>query len=196
MKTLIFNTLMTNHVVFWICAVAGTTFFALRMLMSLFTGGFFEQDADFNHSYDGHHEHHSVSLFKFLTVHSLSGFLMIFGWSGLACVAQFNLSNNYALLIALVCGIMMMMITSLIMHNAMRFESRGDVFCTKKTVGLTGTVYQHIPAHGTGKIHLVVNNITRELLAKSDSNYDIESFTLIKVVKAIDHETVAVIKIP
>jgi hypothetical protein len=56
-------------------------------------------------------------------------------------------------------------------------------------------VYQRIPAVGQGKIHIVVNNSTRELLAQSYNKKAIESFTLIKVVKEVDHEIVEVIEL-
>ena len=180
----------SSDIIFWISAIVGTTLFLLRMLMSFFGSGFFEENVDLDGFED--HNHHSGLLFKFFTMHSLSGFLMMFGWSGLACIAQFNLSTSYSFLIALICGISMILIIALIMHVAMFLESPGTIFSTKKTIGLIGKVYQYIPEHGQGKIHVVVNNITRELLAQSHNKKAIESFTLIKVVKIIDHEIVEV----
>ena len=180
----------SSETIFWISATIGTTFFLLRMAMSILGGGFFEDDADLGNSHHGS-EHHHTSLFKFLTVHSLSGFLMMFGWAGLACLDQFSMSTGYSFLIALLCGIAILIITTIVMRGAMSFEAPGNVFSTKQTIGLVGTVYQRIPAHGQGKIHIVINNSTRELLAQSHHK-TIESFTLIKVVKAIDHEIVEV----
>ena len=119
---------------------------------------------------------------------------MMFGWTGLACTAQFHLSYTHALLIALAIGIGMMLITALIMHCALKLESPGSVFSNRKAVGQIGMIYQRIPAHGQGKIHITIDNVTRELLAQSAELTTLESFTLVKVVKAIDHEIVEVIE--
>ena len=187
----------SSNTIFWISAVLGTTFFLLRVLMSLFGGGFGEDDIDVDvDSFEDGDAHHGNGLFKFFTMHSVSGFLMMFGWAGLACSVQCTLSAGYSFLIALGCGLAMLITTVLIMRGALFFEGPGSVFSSKKTIGLIGTVYQRIPAHGQGKIHIVVNTSTRELLAQSYTKKDIESFTLIKVVKAIDHEVVEVIALP
>jgi hypothetical protein len=191
----IINFLQTStDTIFWASAVLGTVFFLLRILMSLLGGGFFEDDIDLDGLQEGH-EHHSGALFKFLTMHSLSGFLMMFGWSGLACAVQFKMVGGYSFLIALACGITMLIITALIMRTALLFEAPGARFSTKKTLGVTGMVYQRIPAEGQGKIHITVNGVTRELLAQSYHKKIIESFTLIKVVNVIDHEIVEVIEL-
>lgn len=183
-----------SDTIFMASAILGTVLFLLRMTMSFFGGGFFEENVDLE-GFQDHADHHNGSLFKILTVHSLSGFLMMFGWSGLACTTQFGWAPEPAFGIALLCGTIMLIVTAGIMRGAMLFEGRGTVFSSKKTVGLVGTVYQRIPVDGQGKIHVVVNDITRELLAQSSARKALESFTLIKVVKAIDHETVEVIEL-
>lgn len=184
----------SSDTIYWISATVGTTFLLLRIAMSFLGGGFFEDDMDLDHGHDTG-DHHENALFKFFTLHSLSGFLMMFGWSGLACIYQFDVSAGYACLIALACGFTMLMIVGFIMRATKFFESPGSVFSSKETIGLVGTVYQQIPAEGQGKIQLVVNGNTRELLAQSFDKKDIESFTLIKVVKAVDHEMVEVIEL-
>ena len=183
----------TRDPVFWVSATLGTTFFLLRLMMSFFAGSFFEHDHDIGDLQDGYH--HDGALFKFLTIHSLSGFLMMFGWAGLAASVQFNMPPGHSILIAFACGIAMLIITGSIMRAAMLFEGAGAVFSSKKAVGLIGTVSQRVPAHGQGKVLLIINNSTRELLAQSHNKKIIESFTVVKVVKAIDHEIVEVIKI-
>lgn len=178
---------------FWASATLGTTFFLLRVIMSLFGGGFFEHDADIDDLHGG--VHHDDSLFKFLSTHSLSGFLMMFGWAGLACTVQFNMPTGQSLLIALASGMAMLGITAMMMRAAMSLESSGAVFSSKKALGLTGTVSQRVPAHGHGKVQLVINNSTRELLAQSHDKKPIESFTVVKVLKVIDHEIVEIAKL-
>lgn len=184
----------SSDTIYWISATVGTTFFLLRMALSFFGGGFFEDAIDVDDAaYDG--EHHDGALFKFLTMHSLSGFLMMFGWSGLACIHQFFLPSGSTAVIALGCGFVMLLVTVSIMRAARFFEAHGSVFSAEKTVGLKGMVYQSIPAHGQGKIHIVVDSSTRELLAQSHTKKAIEPFALVKVVKALDHEIVEVIEL-
>lgn len=177
--------------VFWISATIGTALFLLRILMT-FIGDALSSDVDMDVEIHAD-EHHFMPSLKLFTLHSLSGFLMMFGWIGLACTHQYGLSYTHSLLIALVAGTCMLFITAFIMQQALSLEEHGAVFSTKKTVGLVGTVYQRIPAGGQGKIQLMVNNLTREVLAQSHNKKAIESFTLVKVVKAIDHEIVEVV---
>lgn len=190
MNVLLSSSDVSGVTIFWVSATLGTTLFLLRLSVSVFSGALFENDAHLDHQ----SQNYEYAVFKFLTVHSLSGFLMIFGWAGLACVVQFRMDAGYAFLMALLLGTIMFLVTALIMRSTSLLESHGDVFSTKKTVGLVGTVYQHIPANGFGKIHVVVNNVTRELVAHSQY-VAIESFKLIKIIKAIDYETVEVIEL-
>ena len=182
----------TQDHIFWVSAILGTTFFALRLVMSLFGGGVFEHhDSDI----DSVGFHHDSLFFKCFTVHSLSGFLMIFGWAGLACTIQYTISTGLSFIIALASGLAMLLVTGLLMRAALSLEGRGSVFIVQKTVGLVGTVSQRIPSHGQGKIQLTINNMTRELLAQSNNKKPIQSFTVVKVVRVIDHEIVEVIEL-
>lgn len=196
----IFNFLQNScDNIFLISAVVGTTLFVLRILMT-FLGGFLEiddielesfdfdiEDADINH-------HHAPS-FKLFTLHSISGFFMMFGLIGLTCINQFNLSCAYSFLIAFLSGFGVMLLTALIFRGALFFESTGNVFSINQTVGLVGIVYQRIPNYGQGKIQVIVNGVTHEILAQSLDKNPIESFSIIKVVNVIDHETVEVMKV-
>lgn len=193
MMDLIINFLAsTQDHIFWVSAVLGTTFFVLRLLMLFFGGAVFEHhDSDL----DSVGFHHDSLFFKCFTVHSMSGFLMIFGWSGLACSIQYGMSAGLSFIIALVSGSAMLVVTGLLMRAALSLEGGGSVFSAQKAVGLVGTVSQRIPAHGQGKVQLAINNVTRELLAQSHNKKPIQSFIVVKVVRVIDHEIVEVIEL-
>ena len=120
----------TQDPIFWVSATLGTTFFALRLMLSFFGGGFFEHDMDVDDLHDMHH--HDGALFKFLTIHSLSGFLMMFGWAGLACSVQFKMTPGYSMLIALGCGIAMLIITASLCILRYRLKARGRFFRAKR----------------------------------------------------------------
>ncbi len=183
----------TPDLVFWATALFGTTLFFLRLCATLI-GSTTDDMAEFNHSFadDGEMHHSSTGSFKLFTVHSISGFFMMFGWVGLACIKQLGYSHPTSILIALMAGTTAMVLTGLIFKGAMLLVSSGTHFDIKKTVGLVGTVYQRIPNTGQGKIQLVVDGVTREVLAQSLNHCAIDSFKLVKVIKFLDHEIVLV----
>lgn len=183
----------SSAAIFGASAVVGITLFVLRMLMT-FLGGDFDID-DGSLDVELHDVHHDIPSFKLLTIHSIAGFCMMFGLIGLACMQQFELSYMQAYAIAAVAGASTMFLIALLLRGALRFQGPGSVFNVHTTVGLIGTVYQRIPAHGQGKITVVVHGITRELLAQSQDKKPIESFRLVKVVAVIDSEIVEVIEV-
>ena len=119
---------------------------------------------------------------------------MMFGWAGLACVHQLGYSYEMSYAIAFAVGLAVMFITALLFKGVLMFQDPGSVFAIQKAVGLVGTVYQRIPAHGQGKIQIVINGSTRELLAQSHDNQEIESFSIVKVLRVVDYEVVEVAK--
>ena len=180
--------------VFLISAFFGTTLFLLRVLSMLFMGTFSEGDSpeDYSGDSDAHDLQSHTGSFKLFTLHSLSGFFMIWGFVGLACTEQYALSLEKALPIATFFGFCMLFLTAGIMRYALLLQSAGTVFSNQQTVGLVATVYQRIPQHGFGKIQVIVNGATREMLARSHNQKSIESFTFVKIIKIIDAESVEV----
>ena len=117
---------------------------------------------------------------------------MMFGWVGLACIKQLGYDHHIAMMFAILAGIVTMLLTALIFKGALMLVSPGTKFDIKQTVGLVGTVYQQIPHDGQGKIQLVVDGVTREILAQSSDHSMIESFKIVRVVEVLDHEVVVV----
>lgn len=187
----------SSATIFGVSALVGTTFFLLRVLMAL-VGGLFDADVDDADGSDfepGDSEHHTLPSFKLFTLHSLSGFFMMFGFVGLACIHQLNISPTTSFMWAFLIGFAVMVLTACIFQGFLRLQGQGAVFSIEKTVGITGMVYQTIPERGQGKIHVVVNGVTRELLAQSRDQECIDSFTTVRVVRVIDHEIVEVVQI-
>jgi len=182
----------SSEIIFWVAAGLGTSIFIVRMLLS-FVGGLSDGD-DFDMEFDGDGElHHHTASFKLLTLHSLSGFFMLFGWAGLAGMHQLAWSPEQSLLLASAAGVCMLLATALIMCGAMLLEGSATLFVPQMALGHVATVYQRIPEKGQGKIQVVIDNIRRELLAQSQEGRSYESFTYVKIVKIIDQETVEVI---
>lgn len=183
----------TPDLVFWAAALFGTTLFFLRLCATLISG-VTDEMSEIDHTFgdDGEMHHSSTGSFKLFTIHSISGFFVMFGWVGLACIKQLGYSHPMSILVALIAGITAMALTGLIFKGAMLLVSSGTHFDIKKTIGLVGTVYQRIPHNGLGKIQLVVDGVTREILAQSLDQCAIDSFKLVKVIKFLDHEIVVV----
>ena len=180
--------------VFLISALFGTTLFLLRVLSMFLLGDLGEEgsDQDFSDSFDAEHHEHTGGSFKLFTLHSLSGFFMIWGFAGLASTEQYGFSLEKSFLIATFFGLCMLFLTAAIMRYALLLQSSGTVFSNTQTIGLIGTVCQRIPQHGFGKIQVIVHGASREILARSHNQKNIESFTTVKIIRIIDTESVEV----
>jgi len=192
MITFLLNFLKESpDMVFWSTALFGTTLFFMRLCVTMI-GGLADEWADGDDVVVDDEVHHHTGSFKLFTLHSLSGFFMMFGWIGLACTKQLHYGQAASMVCALFAGGMTMILIAFIFKWSRLLVSHGTQFDIEKTVGLVGTVYQRIVGNEPGKIHVVVDDITRELLALSVGGDDIESFCIIRVVRVLDYETVIV----
>jgi len=201
--------------IFWFSAIAGTTFFVIRMMMMIFMGfGHSDIDgeighdvADVDHGMDhgdseiseGHdagfdHADSPDVAFKLLSINTLTAFTMMFGWIGLSSKKQFLLGNGIALLLATAVGVVSMVIIGYMFKYSMKLTSRGERFLLEETYGDIAKVYLKIPKGGTGKIQITVNGMLREIDAVSENGEEIASFTEVKIVEVVDSNTVAVKK--
>jgi len=179
--------------VFWASALFGTTLFLMRLCATMIGGLIHEwADGDDLAIEDGDGAHHQTGSFKLFTLHSISGFFMMFGWVGLACAKQLQYGHQISIMYGLLAGVITMVLTALIFKWSQLLVSRGTRFDITTTIGLVGTVYQRISGNEAGKIQIVVDEVTRELLALSSDGDDIESFCIVRIVKVLDYETVIV----
>ncbi|PIP81685.1 MAG: hypothetical protein CO113_09890 [Elusimicrobia bacterium CG_4_9_14_3_um_filter_62_55] len=202
-----------TELMYWGFAVFGTLFFFLRiaaMALGGFgsedfdDGGHADADVDFDDGADGeaieaelvedgeHHGHASDAAFKLLSVHTATGFCMMFGWMGLAAYKQFGLGAPLSFLTALGAGFLTMYATAWLFKLASHMTSPGASFSAKDLVGKEATVYLRIPDNGRGKIQIGVEGITRFIEAVSDDGAEIDSFQVVQVTRAMDASTVAV----
>ncbi|HPE84714.1 MAG: hypothetical protein KDK44_04165 [Chlamydiia bacterium] len=175
----ILEQILLTDKLYWAVALGGSALFVLRLVSMLF--GLGDEDSD-----DGD--------FKLLTVHSLSGFAMLFGWIGLACQKEAHLGPGWSCLAALGAGSGMLFLTRWIFIWAGSAVSKGGDFEIKEAIGKQATVYQKIPGTGTGKVQVTVNEVMYELLAVSKENCEIHSFECVDIVDVLDEQTVVVRK--
>lgn len=183
----------TFELIFWISAIAGTAMFVFKTIVALAIGEMHDIDTDLgvgDIAHDGVDS--SDAAFELFSITSLTGFFMMFGWSGLAAYKEYNLSQSTAFACACVIGFIAMYGTAKLFSAARLLVSRGSVFLIENTLGKTGTVYQMIPADGTGVIQITIDGQVRELGAQSAEGVEIPSFTTVTVVSVVDTNTVKV----
>ena len=168
---------------FWFSALAGSGLFAIQFLMSLFGS------SDGDDPGDGAMDAAKV---KWLSKQALTGFLMMFGWTALACRREFALPLSWTILFGLVAGAAAIVVSGLIFKGARKLHSPGAIFDLEKAIGKEATVYQRIPKSGTGKISVSMDKMLYEIDASSLNGDEIESFSQVLISKKIDDKTLAV----
>lgn len=180
---------------FSVPAVAGTFFFALRLILS-FTGMGDLDSADSTVlDAAGADPHHSTELFKFLSVQSIAAFLMGFGWGGLGGLRGAGWEFGTALLMALGCGVFMVWLLTWLLKIVHDMQSSGTV-SIQQAMNAEGEVYANIPQHGqgVGRVKVILNNRQRIYNAVSESEL-LPTNTRVKIVRVNENNTLTVSRI-
>ncbi|HSW86744.1 MAG TPA: hypothetical protein VLG49_04495 [Rhabdochlamydiaceae bacterium] len=166
----------------WFCALAGTGMFIIQFLLNFF-------------SLDGDETNDDSGTFTWLSKHTITVFLMMFGWTGLTCIKQFELPATATALISLAAGSISIFITGFIFKMARKMRSPGTVFRIEDAIGKEATIYQRIPKDGIGKISVSIHQLTHEIDAVSSHHEELASFTSVQIIKKADEKTVVVVPI-
>lgn len=179
--------LFSKDSLYWFCALAGSGLFLIQFLLSIL--GANHDNLDHGH----HHEGGSDLQFKWLSKQALTGFLMMFGWTGLTCKSEFGLQGPLSGAIAAMAGLAAFFVTGLIFKLARKLKSTGTIFRIEETIGKDAVVYQRIPKQGSGKISLVLHDHTYEIEAVSKIEEEIASFTQVQIISIEDGNIVGVV---
>jgi membrane protein implicated in regulation of membrane protease activity len=170
-----------------ICAILGGVFVLVRIVMMVIgmdhDAGQADLDAgghDFSHDTASSHTD-SDSGFKALSIHSLSSFFMMFGLVGLALYRQSRTGLFLSLAGAVAAGLGAVWVIGKLFSMVAKLQSSGTIDINR-AVGAQGKVYLRIPANGTGRVLVTVNNSLREHDAQSNDGKEILSDTPIRVV--------------
>lgn len=166
--------LFEKHPIFCFAAVCGTVLFGFQLLLTCM--GLIDFEAA-----------------ERLSKHALTGFLMLFGWTGLGCSEELHFSLMASTMIAFCCGILSIVVVGYIFKWAKILKNPGNVFQIEELIGRQATVYHRIGIEIPGKITLSLNEITYEVDAISNNREEIPSFTEVLIIKKIDPNTVSVI---
>lgn len=184
-----FYHLLNDYDFFWFCALLGTGMFIIQFISNLL--GVADAEIEFENE---SHEVSDTKRLKWLSLQTVAGFLMMFGWTAITCQKEFHLQIGSTILIAFIAGFSTIFIVNRIFKLAKTLHSSGNVYNIEEALGKEAVVYQRIPIGGMGKISLALQDLTYEINAVSD-NQEIPSFTRVQIIKKIDDHTVLVIAI-
>lgn len=183
------------EMVFAACALLGGGLFLIRMVL-FFLGGFGEADADGGvdaGDVDVGDAFEAVASFQLVTLQGLTAFLMMFGLVGLALLKS-DTGNIVATLGAGAAGAVTLVIVGKIFSSLLALQSSGTLDM-RNAVGQEGTVYLGIPADGTGKAQVTVQERLMVLDAVSEGREELKTGERVKVVRVIGGRTLSVEKI-
>lgn len=172
---------------YWFCALTGSGIFTIHLLLNLIGIGEFDNFDNVGMSDAGQ--------IKWISVQTLTGFLMMFGWTALTCQKEFGIDGPLMIAIALTAGAIAIYIIAMLLRFTAKMHSRGTVFNIDSTIGLEALVYHRIPVNGVGKITVCIENFTREIDALSKDQHELTLFSKVKIIQKIDDKTVLVIAI-
>lgn len=190
-----FNELIKSGSAFWFCALLGTGMFFIQFFINIFGRADHEGlDADDLTDVDtgDSHDPADARKFKWLSMQAITGFLMMFGWTGITAQLEFGLTIIPTLGISLAAGVFSAFMIRAIFKLAKKLQSPGTAYRIEDAIGKEGYVYQAIPKNGVGKVSLSMQNFTHEIHAVSHDSEELASFTRVKIIEIKDKHTVVV----
>lgn len=172
--------------IFWFCALAGSGMFFIQFLLTALGAN---DDADM-----AEESMLDAGNFKWLTRQGITGFIMMFGLSGLTCLKEFGFPIPLTLVISSIFGLFTLFTVSFIFKMAKKLTSTGTVFSVDDAIGKEATVYQRISHAKPGKISISLHGFVHEIDAITYEAEEIPSFSLVLIIKKLDSRTVVVSK--
>jgi len=182
------NDLDSLQKVFLGCAVFGGLLFILRTLWALIGGGDHDGHGDTGlddhsgfHGSDTHDQDSSDSFFRFLSLQSLTAFIMMFGLVGLALSKQSHIAAWGSVSGGFLAGVLAIWVLGTLMKGVAHLQSDGTMI-PEHIVGCAGSVYLNIPPGGTGKVQASVDGSLREFSARAVHGESLKTGQPVQVV--------------
>lgn len=186
-----FNDIIRSGSIFWFCALAGSGMFFFQFVISFFST-IDQSNFDSGNTIDTNSDSSDIRKFKWLSMHAITGFFLMFGWTAITCQNEFKLQNMYTIGISIAVGLMTALIISFIFKFAKKLQSSGSIYRIDDAIGKEAYVYHCIPKDGIGKISISLHNFTHEIDAISYNSEKLSSFTRVKIINKKDDNTVIV----
>ena len=203
--------------VYSIPALFGTFFFVLRIGISLVTGGLIDAEGSLDDGLDAIEDpgaagdvdaaaDHDVgavdaqdaahansnTVFKFLSIQTITAFAMGFGWVGLAARRTFNLGATESVVVGVLGGVAFVWFLLWLLRVVYSLQSSGNLGA-RDAVGMLGEVYVEVPANnaGAGQVRVTIRDRQRLLRARTAGDA-IPRRTAVRVVRVNGDNTVLV----
>ncbi len=174
-----FDGMETTKQVFAVCAIIGGILFVIRLVMQ-FTGGIddvIDVDAE-----AGEGAGDSDAAFRLLSLQFLVSFILMFGLVGLLLTDNTELDPLWCLLGAGVAGFCTGWAMQKAISLMMRLQHSGTLDMNQ-AVGAYGRVYLRIPAEGTGRVQVNVQDRLIETDAASADDRELPTGTRVRVTR-------------
>ncbi|MDP1835702.1 MAG: hypothetical protein Q8K75_07210 [Chlamydiales bacterium] len=192
----ILDELIKSGSFYWFCALTGTGIILIQFILNILgvadQDSFDLGDAASDTIHDASQDNVDARRFKWLSMQTVSGFLMMFGWTAITCHSQFGLMTTATIGISLSVGALAAFIIRTIFRLAKKLRSSGSIFRIENAIGKEGYIYQAIPKGGMGKVSVSLHDFTHEINATSHHPEDLSSFVRVKIVEKSDDHTVVV----
>ena len=153
----------------------GGTIFGVSTLLQLLGGGDGEMsggDLGADGALDANN--HIETGFKVFSLQSIGAFTLVFGSSGLALSQELKLSGPVSIASALISGVLVLWLMSLIFKTFLKFSSNGALDYAQALLE-RGQVYLTVPDEGTGLVQLTIQGRMVTASARSLSGVRIET---------------------
>lgn len=164
---------------FVICAAIGGTLFLLRFILQMF--GLHHDVAMDIHSGDLDLTSSDIG-FKALSFQGITAFLMMFGLVGFALYRAEHAGAGLSLLGGTIAGLAAAWLMAQMFRWMAKLQSASN-YDPKQAIGQRGSVYLNIPAGGTGKVSVSVNNRLSVLDAVTQDRAALKTGDAVEVVE-------------
>lgn len=162
------------------CVAAALLVIQIIFMVIGFAGG---GDADVDTDFDGDADVDGGDGIGLFTVKGLIAFFAIGGWVGLGMDSA-GLHPALSVIIACVCGAGAFIAVGFIYKAMFKLQSSGNIRI-EGAVGKTAEVYLRIPASGTGKVTVLLQEREVEFDARTRCGYDIPTGSRVMVVETV-----------
>lgn len=183
--------------IFLACAAVGGILFLVRMVLFLLGGdggGGADVDLDLGGGVAEGHGFDSDAAFKLLSLQGITAFLMMFGIVGLALLRENQVAEGWAVLGATAAGLGAAWLIARMFSAMGRLQSSGTLDLAN-AVGQEGTVYLRIPAGGTGKVTVTVQEHLQTLDAVAEGTAELATGQRVRVTRVLGGTVLVVEKV-
>lgn len=181
---------------FSVPALVGTLFFAIRIVMTLIGLDFDDGGADAgagDAAFDEGIDHaESTSVFKFLSIQTITAFAMGFGWGGLLGLRTLNLGVAESVGIGLLLGFGFGWFVMWCFRTIYALESSGNI-SIRDAIHTEGTVATTVTPGRTGRVRLTIGDRQRAFTAVTEGE-SLPTGTRVRVTKINNNQTVTVVR--